>query len=400
MKVVQINVTVNSGSTGRIAEDIGKTLLDNGHESWIAYGRGNRPSQSQLVTIGNQADIVLHGAKSLLFDRHGFGSKAATISLINEIKKIQPDVICLHNLHGYYIHIGELFEYLSSTNIPTFWTFFDCWAFTGHCSYFDDINCTKWKTECYSCPKTSQYPKSLFKDQSTRNFRDKKALFLGKNNLHLIVHSQWLKGMVEESFMAKTKTTHIFSGIDLGLFKPSSSNLRQQHQIHDKTLVLGVASVWDKRKGLQDFGKLVNYLDSDYQVVLIGVTDKQRAELPNEVIGISRTESVEELAQWYSAANVFVNPTYQDNFPTTNIESLACGTPVVTYQTGGSPEAIDQETGMIVEKGSVKGLKESIELVVSWDREEIRKKCRLRAEVNFDKSQQYLKYIKLFEQEI
>lgn len=395
MRILQINTTVNSGSTGRIAEDIGKVLLANGHESYIAFGRGNHKSQSQLIKIGNQTDIYLHGLKTAIFDRHGFGSKKATIALIREIEKINPDAIGLHNLHGYYLNIEVLFDYLKVKNIPVLWTLFDCWAFTGHCSYFDDIDCKKYQTQCEKCPKSNKYPSSYFLDNSFDNYLDKKRLFTEVKNIEFVVHSQWLKKIVGMSFLRSIKANCLPSGIDLDLFKPTYSEIKKKFNITDKKIVLGSASQWSKRKGLKDFMQLRALLNQETIIVLIGVSKKQVELLPLGVIGIPRTESIQELVMWYSAADVFVNPTYQDNFPTTNIESLACGTPVITYNTGGSPEAIDLETGIIVEKGNVKGLADAIDLVFNKDTL-MASKCRERAERYYDKNDRYQEYLDLF----
>ncbi|RAR47234.1 glycosyltransferase [Flavobacterium lacus] len=395
MKVLQINTTVNSGSTGRIAEDIGKVLIANGHESYIAYGRGNQESRSSLIKIGKQNDVILHGLKTAIFDRHGFGSTDATVQLIGEIDKIGPDIVALHNLHGYYINIEVLFDYLKAKNIPVLWTLFDCWAFTGHCSYFDDINCIKYHIQCEKCPKTKKYPASYVFDNSLKNYSDKKRIFTSLERIQFVVHSMWLKEMVGNSFLKSIKANWLPSGIDLELFRPLISDIKKKFHIEGKKVVLGCASQWSERKGLKDFISLRALLNENTIIVLIGVSKKQVALLPPEIIGIPRTESVLELVKWYNAADVFVNPTYQDNFPTTNLESLACGTPVVTYNTGGSPEAIDKNTGIIVEKGDVKGLSHAIELIFSSDKE-ISLKCRERAEKYFDKNDRYLEYLDLF----
>jgi glycosyltransferase involved in cell wall biosynthesis len=395
MKVLQINTTVNSGSTGRIAEDIGKVLIANGHESYIAYGRGNQESRSSLIKIGKQNDVILHGLKTAIFDRHGFGSTDATVQLIGEIDKIGPDIVALHNLHGYYINIEVLFDYLKAKNIPVLWTLFDCWAFTGHCSYFDDINCIKYHIQCEKCPKTKKYPASYVFDNSLKNYNDKKRIFTSLERIQFVVHSTWLKEMVGNSFLKSIKANWLPSGIDLELFRPLISDIKKKFHIEGKKVVLGCASQWSERKGLKDFISLRALLNENTIIVLIGVSKKQVALLPPEIIGIPRTESVLELVKWYNAADVFVNPTYQDNFPTTNLESLACGTPVVTYNTGGSPEAIDKNTGIIVEKGDVKGLSHAIELIFSSDKE-ISLKCRERAEKYFDKNDRYLEYLDLF----
>ncbi|WP_020538028.1 glycosyltransferase [Lewinella cohaerens] len=389
MKILQINTTINTGSTGRIAEGIGAVLLDSGHESYIAYGRNGNPSQSKEIKIGNALDNYLHGAKTLLFDRHGFGSTRATQALVQQLEEIQPDAIGLHNLHGYYLNIEVLFNYLKEREIPIVWTLFDCWAFTGHCTYYDSIACNKWLTECHACPKIDKYPRSLGVDQSSRNFRDKKRLFQLPQNLHLVVHSQWLLNQVKQSFLQELPVHHIYNGTDLKVFQPQQNKTDQ--------LVLGVASTWDERKGLADFIRLRKVLSEDYSIVLIGLSPAQIEQLPPGITGIARTESVEELAKWYSKALCFVNPTYQDNFPTTNIEALACGTPVVTYDTGGSPEAADDETGKVVQKGDIAGLKEAILSIKNKNKEALSKACRLRAEVCFDQKERYREYIDLYE---
>jgi len=332
-------------------------------------------------------------------DRHGFASRKATKQLINKIEELKPDVINLHNIHGYYVNIEILFDYLKKIDVPVVWTFHDCWPFTGHCSYFDSIACEKWKTHCQNCPKKSFYPKSLLIDNSFKNFSDKKQIFNQLDNLHIITPSNWLKNLVKQSFLSKFPVSCIHNGIDLSKFSPVENveKLIQKWNLKDKIIVLGVASIWDRRKGLDDFISLSNKLSGTYQIILIGLTKKQIAQLPKNIIGIERTESIEELAEYYSLANVFVNPTYQDNFPTTNIEALACGTPVVTYNTGGSPEAIDKETGIVVEKGNLNDLKTAIERVTSAKTEYYDKeKCRKRAEKHFDKNERYQDYLQLF----
>lgn len=396
MKLLQINVQVNSGSTGRISEDIGRVVMEHGHESYIAFGRGNRPSQSHLIRVGKQSDVYLHGLKTLFLDRHGFGSRQATEKLIQEIERIQPDVIGLHNLHGYYLHIGVLFKYLKQTQIPVLWTLFDCWAFTGHCSYFDDIQCSKWLTHCQQCPKSRNYPKS-YVDNSYQNFSDKRNLFTGLKNLELLVHSQWLADLVKKSFL-KDYPLHVTpSAIDTGVFKPTPSSLRKHYGFQEKKIILGCASIWSNRKGYQDFIQLHQMLDPSFQIVMIGLNKREIHQLPEDVLGLQRTESIKVLAQWYTTADVFLNPTSQDNFPTTNLEALACGTPVITYNTGGSPEAIDEQTGQVVEKGNVTGLKHAIEKLLMKNSDHLSIDCRQRAERLYDKHMRYQDYLHLFQ---
>ncbi len=400
MKVLQINVSVNSGSTGRIAEDIGNLLLRQGHESYIAYGRGNRPSGSELIKIGGNMGICAHWILTAFFDKHGFGSKKATLELISQIEIIKPDIIGLHNIHGYYINAEVLFEYLRKSKIPIVWTLHDCWSFTGHCTYFDSVNCEKWKTQCYSCPKTKFYPTSYFIDNSRNNYSIKKILFNLPQNIQLVTPSNWLKNLVRQSFLKHSVDT-IYNGVDLTIFKPNNGNnsLSQKLQLNCKSLVLGVASVWDKRKGLDDFVTLSKIIDNNkYQIILIGLDKRQIKNLTPNIIGIERTEDLQQLADYYSLANVFVNPTWQDNFPTTNIESLACGTPVVTYNTGGSVEAIDENTGIVVNKGDIEGLKNAIYKINTKGKEFYQMRCRDRAKLLFDKNDRYMDYLKIYKQ--
>ncbi len=394
-KLLIINVSVNSGSTGRIAEEIGQTAMANGYQTYFAYGRTANNSKNKLIKIGNDLNVKIHGIESMLFDNHGFASRIATKRFIREIERIKPDIINIHNIHGYYINVKILFEYLSKINIPIVWTFHDCWPFTGHCSYFDRYNCTKWMTGCYSCPNKKGYPTSLILDRSKRNYNKKKNLFLKIQNLTIVPPSHWLANITKQSFFKDKNINTIHNGTNLETFNIVNSNFRGKLQIENKKVVLGVASIWDKRKGLDDFIKLNDLLTDDYKIILVGLNKKQKESLPANIIGIERTESVHELAELYSMADVFVNPTYSDNFPTTNIESLACGTPVITYKTGGSPEAIDEKTGIVVEQGNIDKLKEAIETVAK-DKTKYTENCRDRAVKLFNKQDRFNDYIDLF----
>ena len=389
MRILQINTVVNSGSTGRIAEEIGLEILSQGYNSYIAYGRGNRPSKSKLIKIGNQKDVYLHGIRTLLTDQHGLGSYGATQSLIGELETIKPNLIHLHNIHGYYINYQVLFQYIKAENISVVWTFHDCWPFTGHCVYFDRVGCTKWETHCDKCPLTNSYPRS-FIDRSFKNFDDKKEAFLNVEDLTIVTPSKWLENLVKQSFLKDYTVKTIHNGIDLKSFSPPKVKKNEK-------IILGVASIWSNRKGLQDFLKLREILDNDIKIVLIGLSKSQIKTLPKNILGISKTENVEELAQWYQRATVFVNPTYLDNFPTTNIEALACGTPVITYNTGGSPESINPEVGEVVEKGNIELLKMAIErFLIKENLQELMKTCRDHAVEFFDKDARYKEYLEIY----
>jgi putative colanic acid biosynthesis glycosyltransferase len=396
MRILQINVTVNSGSTGRIAEEIGNVLLENNHESYIAYGRGIGKSNSQLIRIGNKLDNYIHGAKTLLTDKHCFYSKSVTKKLIEQIKVIKPDAICLHNLHGYYIHIEVLFDFLKESQIPVLWTLFDAWAFTGHCTYFDDIDCKKWQSHCNNCPKHKNYPSSWV-DNSYNNFEEKKRIFNSINRMEIVTHSFWLENLVKKSFLKDFKVHVTPSAVNLQQFKPTSSKLREKYCLENKKVLLGCASIWTNRKGYHDFIQLSEKINDEFIIVMIGLNTKEINGLPQKIIGLQRTESIEELAQWYCIAYAFINPTSQDNFPTTNLEALACGTPVITYNTGGSPEAIDHKTGFVVEKGNIQGILDSLNQLETLNQEDISAACRLRAEFLFDKRTRYLDYLKILD---
>ena len=400
MKILQINSVVNTGSTGRIAENIGLSVMEQSWESFIAFGRGQPESKSSLINVGSKCDFYVHVLKTRLSDAHGLGSINASKDLVVKIKEIKPDIIHLHNIHGYYLNIEILFNFLSKANIPIVWTLHDCWSFTGHCAYFDFVNCNKWKTECFDCPNIQSYPESWFVDNSRKNFRIKKELFTSVDNITLVPVSKWLDNVLTNSFFKGYPSKVIHNGIDLSVFNiiDSKLSLCNKYKLNqDRPILLGVAGVWDKRKGLADFIKIQNK-NLDYQIVLVGLNKTQIKSLPSSILGIERTESIEELAQLYNLADVFVNPTYEDNFPTTNLEALACGTPVITYNTGGSPEAIDENTGYVVEKGDIGGLIEKIELISKQGKRFYQSKCRERAERLYNKDDRYNDYIELYKE--
>ncbi|WP_289687865.1 glycosyltransferase [Muribaculum intestinale] len=389
--LLQINVTANWGSTGKIAEDIGRIAIEAGWESWIAYGRGNPHSQSKLIRIGSDFDMNLHGLQTRLFDNHGLASNKATKHFIKQIKAINPDIIHLHNIHGYYINYEILFDYLKEWGGPVVWTLHDCWPFTGHCAYYEFSNCYRWKSRCYDCPQIKSYPASLCYDRSTKNFFDKQESFLGCKNLTIVAVSDWLRGELKKSFLKEYPLLTIHNGIDLSIFKPSAIKACNNNGKN----ILGVASVWDKRKGLEEFVKLRDLLPENYLITLVGLSKEQISSLPDGIIGIRRTENVQQLVDLYSMADVYVNPTLEDNFPTTNLEALACGTPVITYKTGGSIEAIDAVTGITVEYKDIHSLSEEIKHICELSLF-FRDDCRKRAEKFYNKSIVFQQYLKLY----
>lgn len=400
MTVLQINSVCGIGSTGRIATDIHNILIEQGHESYIAYARELPKNCENVIRIGNNFSNYTHFAKTRIFDKHGFGSNKATEEFIEKVVKIAPDVTHLHNIHGYYINIEVLFKYLKEANKPVAWTLHDCWAFTGHCAYFDYIGCDKWRTECYDCPQKKSYPSSVLFDNCNNNYHKKKQLFTGIKNMTIVTPSKWLAGLVKESFLNEYPVKIINNGIDLEIFKPTDSDFRELKGLYDKFIILGVASEWDERKGLKYFMKLSKMLSEDEVIVLVGLTKKQKENLPKNITGINKTNNVHELVEIYSAADVFVNPTSEDNFPTTNLEALSCGTPVITFNTGGSVECIDENTGYIVEKGNVDELIYTIRQIKKREKTSYSEIVIERTTELFKKEDRFMDYIELYEKSI
>lgn len=396
MKVLQINSVCGIGSTGRIATDIHNILIEQGHESYIAYGRDLPKSCDKAIRVGSKFDNYTHVLKTRLFDKHGFGSKRATAEFIDKIKELNPDIIHLHNIHGYYLNVELLFNYLKEANKPVIWTLHDCWSFTGHCAYFDYVGCDKWQMGCYDCPQKNSYPSSIVLDNSKNNYIKKKQIFTGIKNMTIVTPSKWLAELVKRSYLQEYQVQVINNGIDLSVFKPTESKFREVNGIDDKFMVLGVANVWDERKGLRYFLELSDSLDEDEVVVLVGLSEKQKSQLPPNVVGITRTNNLKELVEIYSTADIFLNPTLEDNFPTTNLEALACGTPIITFDTGGSVESVDEKTGYIVEKGNFEEMKIAIDKIKANKTEMMDRNHCVERSKSYDKNKKFNEYIQLY----
>lgn len=352
MKVLQINTTYNIGSTGRIMAGIDNVLIEEGIDSYCAFGYGYRIDNRHYKII-NTIDSKIHNVLSRLTDSQGLHSTAKTKQLIEWLNKVNPDIVHLHNLHGNYLNYKLLFLYLQNSKCKVVWTLHDCWPFTGHCAYFDMVGCDRWKTECNHCPQTQCYPPSL-EDKSNYNYLLRQRLFTSLGNrLVMVPVSDWLAGLLKESFFSKNQIITIHNGINLTNFKHYGRNV-------DYPYIIGVAAPWDKRKGLSDFIKLREILDKKIGITLVGLSKSQIASLPQGIRGIERTNNVGELAKLYSGASVFVNTTYEDNYPTVNLESIACGTPVITYRTGGSPESVLKGCGTVIPKGDIFALRKAI----------------------------------------
>lgn len=403
-RLLQINPVIRTNtSTGRIMQEIGELAMANGWESYVAYSGGRdgvKPCKSKLMPVGGKLDVAFHGLWTRFTDRHGLASWFATKRFLSEIKELKPDVIHIHNIHGYFLNYRMLFEYLKETEIPVIWTVHDCWLYTGHCYYYSSIGCDKWMSGCGNCPQRTAFPTSWFIDRSKQNLKDKSEAFNSiKDKLTIVPVSEWIRGEMSRSILKDCQYQVIHNGIDLNVFdvQPDDKAVREKYGLGDKHIILGLASIWSKEKGWDDFMEMSKMLNGDEVIVMVGVTEEQQNRLPENVVGIRRTENVRQLAELYSAAVAFVNPTWQDNYPTVNLESIACGTPVVTYRTGGSIEAVTEKTGYVVEQGDVKGLLEAVREIERKGNLEYKADCRAHALANFRKEDRYADYLKLYE---
>lgn len=371
-----------------------QVLKDWGHDCCIGYGRGVAPEGIKSYRIGSDMDVYLHVLYSRITDRTGFASSKATKLLINQIRQYKPDIIHLHNLHGYYVNIDLLFNFFGTIKTPIVWSLYDCWSMTGHCCHFDYIGCDKWKTGCHHCDQKKEYPTTYLLDQSHKNYITKQSLFKGCKQITMVAPSKWLRDIIKESYLHQFPSAIIPSGIDLNQFKPTSGEFRQRYHLEDKYIVLGVSFGFSKLKGSEYFIQLSERLSKEYQVVLIGVDEKQRGYFPSTILTLPRTKNIKNLAEYYTVADVFVNPTLQESQGLTNIEALACGTGVVTFDSGGSPEGIDESCGYVVKRGDGDGFINAVvkACIHPFDQ----KACINRAGL-FDKAKLYQDYIKLYE---
>jgi glycosyltransferase involved in cell wall biosynthesis len=361
MKVFEINTVCGSGSTGRIAANLARLLQRNGDECCIAYARGDAPKDVNAWKFGSKLEIYWHGIMTRLTDRHGMYSRKATKNLIAKIKEYDPDIIHLHNLHGYYLNIELLFHFLKEYQKPIVWTLHDCWSYTGHCAYYSLAKCNKWESICMSCPQSRAYPGSLWTDNSRRNYCVKKDLFTSVKNIHLVVPSLWLKEEVKRSFFGQDiDCTVVPNGIDTQIFRPMQTG---SHSIEGRKIILGVANIWDERKGMNDFISLFDVLGKEYQIVLIGLSERQAKILPDGIIGLPRTTNAENLAEWYSSADIYFNASVEETMGMTTAEAICCGTPVVVYNATAIPESVGKDCGIVVEAGNLDQVVHAIETI-------------------------------------
>ena len=390
MKIVQINATCGAGSTGKICVAVSKLLNERGVENYILYSSYQSDYENGIKYMSDK-EIPLQALKSRIFGNYGFNSKKATKRLISKLKEISPDIIHLHNLHSHNVDLKMFFNYIKSQKIKLYWTFHDCWAFTGYCPHFFMTKCDKWQTACNECPQKRVY--SWFFDNSKKLYNAKKELFTNLD-LTIITPSKWLGDLVKQSFLKEYPVKVINNGINLNVFKPVQGDFRKRYNIENKKVVLGVAFDWGVRKGLDIVIELSRRLPGDYQIVLVGTNDSVDKQLPGNIISIHRTQNQKELAEIYSQANVLINPTREENYPTVNMEAIACATPVITFKTGGSPEILDEKTGSVVEIDDIDAMEREIIRVCSnnpFDEQDFIERAK-----SFDENEKFLEYLHLY----
>lgn len=392
MTVVQINATCGKGSTGKICVAVSRLMTENNIENYILYSSG-ASDFANAFSCASRNYTRIQSVKSRVMGNYGFNSATETKRMIRVLDETKPDIVHLHNIHGHDCNLSMLFNYFKKKQIKIYWTFHDCWAFTGYCPHYDMIGCNKWKTECGECPQKKYY--SFFFDRSTQLHRLKKELFSGLD-LTIIAPSQWLANQVKDSFLKNYPVKVINNGIDLEVFKPTTVNDGKYDYLNGKKVVIGVAFDWNERKGIDIFERMADDMDDSYQIIMVGVNKKTKERLPKNIICIERTSNQNELAELYSLADVFVNPTREENFPTTNIEALACGTPVVTFNSGGSGEMLTEKTGIAVEKNDYESFIEAIRYVCEktpFSRDD----CLQQAE-KYNQNECFINYLNLYQE--
>ncbi len=353
MKVLIINTVCGIRSTGRIVTDIADKYINDGHECVIAFGRESVPEKYKNISyrIGTSVSLSLNVVKSRFFDNEGFNAVSQTRRFIEWANNYNPDVLLLHNLHGYYINIELLFKWIKTRpEMQVKWTLHDCWAFTGHCAHFSFVKCDRWKDGCFKCPQKNIYPASLFFDSSKNNFSRKKACFGGVKNMTIVTPSKWLAKLVKQSFLKEYDVEVSHNSVDTADFRPTESNFRSRHNLENHFIILGVGTTWNERKGLTDFVELAARLDCNYKIVLVGLSKEQIKKMPNNIICIPCTDSKRELAELYTMCDVFLNLSREESFGLTIIEALACGAYPIVYKDTACEEVVNVYGGLAVEQ--------------------------------------------------
>lgn len=401
MKLLQVNIESNYGSTGRIAEGIGVLAKSQGFESHIAYSRGFNPSSLMTHQIGSKASQGLHLLKTRVLGEHLKGSGTATMQLIKLIDELAPDIVQIHQVHGYYLHVPKLFHYLRESGIKVVWTLHDCWSFTGHCSYYTRVNCQKWETECHSCPQFKGYPKSYFFDRSKNEFNLKKELFASMDNLHLVAISDWLEEEVSKSMLSELPLSVIKNGVDLQTFKPVEFDRKKEKELRGITtenVVIATGTTWNSSKGLEDYREFSTILPENTTLLLVGIPQALQIGFSASTKFIERTESKEELVHLYNLADVVLSLSYQESFGLTIPEGLACGTPGVAYDNTALKEHLTEQTGMLVSTGNVQEASRAVSLILEKGKINMSEACVSFCHKNYNLERNFQNYISLYHQ--
>lgn len=403
MKILQINAFYGFGSTGRIVKQLDNRITAENYDSYICYGRDvsiNSYESKNIFKVGTKRDYIVHKLTTHILGYQNLSSVRATEKLVRYIEQIKPDIIHLHILHGHYLNIRVLFNYIRKKDIPVVWTFHDCWAFTGHCGYFFDVCCDKWKDGCELCPLKKSYPRSMFFDRSREQWLEKKELYSQYQNLHIVTVSKWLEKLVIDSFLRDRDIRTIYNGVDCSIFYPRNSygKVRNRLGLNNEKIILGVASGWTERKGIADFIEIASKISEDTRIVLVGKTPEKMV-LPKNVIKYGSVSNQDELAEIYSAAEVFVNPSRQESFGLTTAEAMACGTPAIVYDVTASPEivGIDEASGACARAYDVLDLFDKVKTYIKEKREPNYYAIRRINDI-FSKDKCLNQYIELYEE--
>lgn len=397
-KLLQINVTANWGSTGKIAEQINTLAQQQGWETYIAYGRYKNDSKSKLVHVGSKYAVYEHYLEYILFDNDGLASRCATHQLVNKIKEIQPDIIHIHNIHDHWVNYRILFEYLKTIDTPIVWTQHDCWSFTANCGYYTALGCSQWMNSCSrSCPYRKANSLRRLINKTQHHFELKKQLFTSIKNLTLVPVSKWLENEIRKSYLKEVKIKTIYNGVDVDVFKPLENiDLKlEKYGLNNKRYIVGVASVWSERKGFLDYCKLAGLLPEDVKIVLVGLNETMcKTAKKYGIIGIGRTDNINDLVAIYNKASIVMNLSREETFGLTTVEGFACGTPSIVYDSTASPELITTDTGVIVESGDIEGVAKAVTNLLAKEKSKVA--CRELAIGYFNKEDRYKEYVNLY----
>jgi glycosyltransferase involved in cell wall biosynthesis len=395
MKILQINLVNGSKSTGRTTIELTDYLNSNGHQAYVAcsFGLGKDYEYQIGTSIGKR----LHSLFSRIFGNQGYYSKFSTSKLIKYIDELKPDVVHLRNLHGNYINLNILFDYISRKNLPTVITLHDTWFYTGKCCFYTEANCFKWQKECGNCPQLRRDNPSWFVDKTKSNLLDKKNWLKNIPRLAVIGVSDWITDESRKSILKSANIIYrIYNWIDLDEFQPVESfGLRSSLGLEEQFIIIGVASKWGERKGLSSFIELSQMISDKMKIILIGKIE-DKFTLPSNIISIPETHSKKELAQYYSLADVFITFSKEESFGKVTAEALACGTPAIVYDSTANSEIVSEECGYVVDSGNIKKVVEKIKEIELRGKKVYSDNCRKFVTKNFNKEDRIKDYLEIY----